>query len=400
MRFGSSIILSAITSVLMLLLYGVTPILAGALPGGVKTIMIDPGHGGKDPGAVFRDPATKKLHTEKEINLNVSLLLGEMIKKNLPDVKVLYTRDTDIFIDLYKRGDMANKAGADLFVSVHTNAVERGAPSGTMTFIMGHDVAKNKQNLEIAMMENDVITYESNYESRYEGYVPGSSESFIIFSLMQYSNQNQSMEFATTLQRHYKQSTALADLNARQQNFLVLWKTAMPSVLTELGFITTKKDRDYLTSSRGQKAMATALFNAFSEYKAKVEGNTNHITLDAENYAAESTPSRYEPATVSDRESSTLSSAATNGIVYRVQIGSGRNRLGRGDALLRPYNWDDVTIIRFGSIYKYYVGGHTTHREAQRELRKVKRDVSDAFIVAFDENNRIVPLNEARRKTD
>lgn len=391
---------------LLLLLCVVTPAFGGAKLKGIKTVMIDPGHGGADPGAVYRDPNTRKQYLEKDINLNVSLLFGDMIKKNLPDVKVLYTRDRDVAVALNKRGDMANKAGADIFISVHTNSVAKGNPSGAMTFVMGHDKSKNKENLEIAMMENDVITYEDNYESRYEGYVPGSAESFIVFSLMQYSNQTQSMELATTIQRHYKSSTALTDRHARQQNFLVLWKTAMPSVLTELGFITTTKDREYLTSARGQRAMATALFNAFSEYKARVEGNTNHITIDTGGHAeATTTPSTGSSSGAVQGGGSTSGSSynkpsADKGVVYRIQIGSGRNKLGRGDRLFKPFNWSDVTIIKFGSTYKYYVGGHSTHREAQNALRSVKRNVSDAFIVAFDNNNRIVPLDEARRRTE
>lgn len=405
MKSAFNIHIIGITALMLLLLCSITNSLAQVSPNGVNTIMIDPGHGGKDPGAVYRHPTTKKLYTEKEINLNVSLLLGDMIKKNLPDVKVLYTRSTDVFIDLYKRGDMANKASADLFLSIHTNAVAKGTPSGAMTFVMGTDDNKNKQNLEIAMQENAVISYETNYESKYEGYDPNSAESFIIFSVMQYANQSQSVEFATTIQKHYKSSTALPDLSARQQNFLVLWKTAMPSVLTELGFITTPKDRNYLISSKGQKDMATALFNAFSEYKAKVEGNTTPIQLSTDaSYAG--TASTSNSSTVSGnyassttRETNTVSSSSS-GIVYRVQIGSGRAKLGRNDKLLKPYNWNDITITKNGSIYRYYVGALSTHREATRLMQEVKRNVSDAFIVAFDSNNRQISVDDARRKTD
>ena len=187
-------------------------------------VVIDPGHGGQDPGCSY------KQFKEKDIVLNVALRLGELIKDNFSDVEVIYTRKTDVFIPLYERGNIANKAGADLFFSIHVNAARSSAAAGTETFVMGVD--KAGRNLDIAMKENDVITFEDDYSAKYQGYVPGSSESFIIFSLMQYSYQGQSLTLANMVQRQYVRNTAMGNRGVKQAGFLVLWNAAMPSILT------------------------------------------------------------------------------------------------------------------------------------------------------------------------
>ncbi len=227
----------------------------------LSTLVIDAGHGGKDPGCTWGD---KK---EKDLNLKIALLLGSMVEEAYPDVKVIYTRSDDRFIELHTRGDIANRAGADLFISIHTDAVGNNEAHGSSTYIMGND--KSEKNLAVAQRENSVIVMEGDYEAKYEGYDPNSAESFIIFSLMQYAHAEQSMVFAEMVQKHYAKRTPITDRGARQGPYLVLWRTAMPSVLTEMGFMTNKNDRDYLHSEVGQKQVAGALFDAFSEYRAR-----------------------------------------------------------------------------------------------------------------------------------
>ena len=236
----------------------------------LSTVVIDAGHGGKDPGCTWGD---KK---EKDLNLKIALLFGFMIEEAYPDVQVIYTRKDDRFVELHTRGDIANKANADLFISIHTDAVGNNEAHGSSTYIMGND--KSEKNLAVAQRENSVIVMEGDFEEKYEGYDPTSAESFIIFSLMQYAHAEQSMVFAQMVQKHYAKNTPIVDRGARQGPYLVLWRTAMPSVLTEMGFMTHKGDRDYLHSEVGQKQVAKSLFDAFSEYRAKCNAKAEEVT--------------------------------------------------------------------------------------------------------------------------
>lgn len=236
----------------------------------LSTVVIDAGHGGKDPGCTWGE------RTEKALNLKIALLLGGMIEEAYPDVNVIYTRKDDRFIELHTRGDIANRANADLFISIHTDAVGNNEAHGSSTYIMGND--KSEKNLAVAQRENSVIVMEGDYEEKYEGYDPSSAESFIIFSLMQYAYSEQSMIFAEMVQKHYAKNTPIVDRGARQGPYLVLWRTAMPSVLTEMGFMTNKGDRDYLHSEVGQQQVAKSLFDAFSEYRTKCNAKAEEVT--------------------------------------------------------------------------------------------------------------------------
>lgn len=222
-------------------------------------IVIDAGHGGKDSGCHWGD----KL--EKDLNLKVALALGAKIEEAYPDVKVIYTRKDDTFIELHERGRIANRAGADLFLSIHTDAVGNTKAQGNSTYIMGID--KAEKNLEVAQRENAVVVLEGDYEEKYEGYDPESPESYIIFSLMQYAHAERSMAFAEMIQKHYAKNTPIANRGAMQGPYLVLWRTAMPAVLTEMGFMTNKHDRDFLHSKAGFDKVVKALFDAVSEYR-------------------------------------------------------------------------------------------------------------------------------------
>ena len=223
------------------------------------TLVIDPGHGGKDTGA----PGAYSV--EKNINLKVALAFGQLVERNCPDVKVIYTRKTDIFIPLQTRADIANNAKADLFVSIHTNAVDGNRSAyGSETYTLG--MARAEANLEVAKRENSVITYEKDYRQRYEGFDPRKSESYVIFELMQDRYMKQSVDLAQAIQRQYVRNNR-RDKGVHQAGFLVLRKTSMPAVLTELGFITTPDEEAYLNSDRGVITLATCIYNGFLQYR-------------------------------------------------------------------------------------------------------------------------------------
>lgn len=399
------------TTVAICFLLCIPHIVFAQKPHGVKTIVIDPGHGGKDAGCAWG-----KVY-EKDIVLDVGLLLGQMIDKNLPDVKVVYTRNKDVFVGLAERGDLANKVGADLFVSIHVNSVDlkkgQTPPSGTETYVMGPD--KAQQNLALAMRENDVITYEDGYNEKYQGYKPGSPESFIIFSLMQYANIEQSINMAKAIQKQYVKSSMTPDRGSKQANLLVLWRTTMPSVLTEIGFIVNEKERRMMTSKDGQRKIAASLFNAISEYKAKIEGNSNPIVFDTDyddmaatvSSSATNTTSyeRQESATSTNQSPARQGSVTTSDkwtfgnekIVYRVQVYSVPKKLSLESRELRPFR-GRVTERRVGNSYKYYVDSASTYDKALELQREVRKTVKDAFLVAFDGNKQIT-ISEARKQT-
>lgn len=224
-------------------------------------VVIDPGHGGKDSGA------TRGKVKEKDINLAVALQLGKYIESKHSDTKVVYTRTNDVFVDLYKRPNIANKAKANLFISIHVNSTgdKTTKANGAETYIVGE--SRNKETLEVAKRENSVILLEDNYKTKYEGFDPKSPESYIIFEFMANKYLDQSLEFGKLVQKEIKNITKLNDRGVRQDVFWVLRKTSMPSVLIELGFINNEKDVAYMTSANGERALASSIFSAFEKYK-------------------------------------------------------------------------------------------------------------------------------------
>ncbi|MDR0385414.1 MAG: N-acetylmuramoyl-L-alanine amidase [Prevotellaceae bacterium] len=236
---------------------------------GIQTVVIDPGHGGKDPGAIG-----KKVY-EKEINLAVALGLGKLIEEWFPNIKVLYTRTADVSVALIERSNLANRNNADLFISIHTNAVEneKDKTKGNETYIMG--LHRSKDNLKVAIFENSAIKYEDNYEDKYDGFDPSDPESYIMFSLIQDEYLEQSLKMAEFIQEEFQSGPIVKDRGVKQDGFLVLYKTAAPSVLIELGFISHPEEELVLMDKDNQQRMAECIFKAFKRYK-------NHI----ENYAA------------------------------------------------------------------------------------------------------------------
>lgn len=229
----------------------------------VKTIIIDPGHGGSDPGAV-----SGKIQ-EKDIALDISLKLGKMISDSFPDIKVIYTRKKDVFVELFHRAEIANKANANLFICIHCNFCTASSAYGTETFTMG--VHKNNANLEVAKRENSVILLENDYQKNYDGFDPNSPEANIIFSLYQNAYINQSLSFASKVESKFKNVAKRYSRGVKQAGFLVLWKTAMPSILIETGFISNPNEKTFMVSDDGKNKLSEAIYHAFREYKKEIE---------------------------------------------------------------------------------------------------------------------------------
>lgn len=230
----------------------------------LKKVVIDAGHGGKDQGC------SGKTGIEKQVTLAIALKVGEYIAQNIPGVKVIYTRDADYFVELHERAAIANRNGADLFISIHCNSTPKTTTvSGTETYIMG--VNKSRENLEVSMRENAVIALETDYKANYDGFDLNDPESNIIFSLFQNAYMAQSLKFATILEKQFKERANRNSRGVKQESFLVLYKTAMPSVLIETGFLSNKTEEKYLLSEDGQAYIASAIYRAFKEYKQYIE---------------------------------------------------------------------------------------------------------------------------------
>lgn len=230
----------------------------------VRTIVIDAGHGGKDPGCLSKNSK------EKDIALDIALKVGELIKENMTGVKVIYTRKDDRFIELHDRAAIANKNHADLFISIHVNSGPEGM-HGTETYCMG--LHKTEQNLEIAQRENSSILLEKDHHEKYDGFDPKSPQSYILFSLYQSAFMQNSMKLAEKIEKEFKHTAKRHSRGVKQAGFLVLWKTSMPSVLVETGFLTDSNDHKYLNTEAGRFDTAWGIYSAVEEYKRDLEGN-------------------------------------------------------------------------------------------------------------------------------
>jgi N-acetylmuramoyl-L-alanine amidase len=332
------------------------------------TVVIDPGHGGKDAGAIG---ATSK---EKNINLAVSLKLGLLLEKE-KDVQVIYTRKTDEFISLDERPRIANKAKADLFISIHTNAAKGKLAVGTETYVVGSSSA----NMDVAMRENSVILYEDDYKSRYEGFDPNSSESYIMFDFMQFAFTEQSLNLASFVQEQFKTTCNRSDRGVRQAGFLVLRHTSMPSVLVELGYISNPTEEAYLNQEDSQKELAQAIYNAFLIYKANYE-KKNKVAFDDRKKA--------------DEAAKKDSASKEPEICYSVQFYTSPKS--------RPANSKEfkkcvpAKELYENKIYKYFYGDVATYAEALKIKREAEKQFKDAFIVVFKNGKKLPPL-EARK---
>jgi N-acetylmuramoyl-L-alanine amidase len=229
----------------------------------VTTVVIDAGHGGKDPGAVSGGVR------EKDIALNIALLLGGYIEQYLEGVEVIYTRTDDIFVELWERSEIANKNNADVFISIHCNSSSHSYVHGTETYCMG--LHRSEDNLQVAMRENKVIQMEEDHEERYDGFDPTSPEDYIMFSLHQNVHLERSLKLASLIEEQFANRVGRHSRGVKQAGFLVLYRSSMPAVLVESGFLTNRNDRNFLSSEQGQIYIASAIYRAFRDYKEELE---------------------------------------------------------------------------------------------------------------------------------
>ncbi|MDP3360457.1 MAG: N-acetylmuramoyl-L-alanine amidase [Lutibacter sp.] len=345
------------------------------------TVVLDAGHGGKDPGKVNHSHVK-----EKEIALKIVLQVGEILEKER-NVKVVYTRKTDVFVELMERGRIANKADADLFVSIHCNAHNSQA-SGAETWVLGTHV--NRQNFEVAKAENSVIFLEDNYEVKYKGFDPNSPDSVIGLTLMQEEYLDQSIQLASIIQDGFTNYLNRVDRGVKQAGFVVLHQTYMPSVLIETGFLTNEEEGNYLNSDIGQDKFSKSIASDILKYIQQLSLNTVTSANVAKN---ENNPtSKTNTATGSNNASNIFSK-----IEFRVQIASGANKIET-----KPYNFkglDNVERVRVDGSYKYYLGSTSDYGEIQKihQLAKSKGYTS-AFIVAF-ENGKKIPVEDVFKKS-
>ncbi len=380
----------------------------------IKTVVIDAGHGGKDPGC------HGSKHKEKDITLAVALKLGKYIEENLKDVKVVYTRKTDVFLELQQRAEIANKAKADLFICIHCNSacfrdkklkkdICRDEVSGAETYVMG---IKNEQGkLDVAKRENSAILLEDNYVQKYDGFDPNSDESYIIMSMFSDNYIEQSLNFASKVQKQFATKASRIDKGVKRASLWVLWRTYMPSVLTELGFLTNPKEEQFLGSSKGQDYMASSLFRAFREYKDEIEGTVKKYDDSFEKQqsykfsredsleltaANSSEPAGNQDSSIvvrrndpEDKKGNKKEENESNSVVvYKVQITSSDKQI--------PLNSDKFNGVEKPAeyidkgIYKYTAGEFKSQIDASR-LQTIlrKSGFKDAFVIAMQDGKRI-----------
>lgn len=371
----------------------------------IRTVVIDAGHGGKDSGALGKNSK------EKDIVLAISLKAGKYIEEKIPDVKVVYTRTTDVFIPLHERAKIANEVEADLFISIHANSNPNHHPYGTETFAMG--LHKTESNLEVAKKENSVIVFEEDYEAKYEGFDPNDIESYIMMTIMQDIYLEQSLTAASFVQNQFRDRAKRKDRGVKQAGFLVLWQTSMPSILIETGFVSNSAEEKYLISPEGQDYLASAIYRAFKDYKKYIEGESPNVPFRAEaetattpeqaviEYNTNNTPTENIAAPIDisvapsqkKLKSVNAGSEVQNGsIAYKVQILYSEKQLDLDSEVFKDFN--DVEEINTNGKYKYVVGSNSSYQEAIEFSKWVKSRHPDAFVVAVS-NGKIIPISEA-----
>jgi N-acetylmuramoyl-L-alanine amidase len=340
------------------------------------TIVIDPGHGGKDAGCVG------SISKEKVINLSVALKLGALIEQHHPDVQVIYTRKTDVFIPLDERANMANKYKADLFISIHANSVKRGNASGTETYTLG--LTNSDENLDVAMRENSVILMEDDYFQKYEGFDPQSTESYIIFEFMQNKHMEQSVSLASEIQKSFVKSKR-GNRGVRQAGLLVLRRTSMPGVLIELGFISNRAEEYFIASNDGQNILAQAIYRAFDNYKkdyVRKSGNiANRPVITAPREMTQERSSLHKNDVI------TATAEKPNGIIYKVQILTSDKKLSVKDKRFKGY--DGISFYIDKGIYKYTYGSTSDYKQILSMHKKAAKDFKGAFIIKTKDGKRI-----------
>ncbi|MDB5226423.1 MAG: N-acetylmuramoyl-L-alanine amidase AmiA precursor [Bacteroidota bacterium] len=374
----------------------------------IKTIVLDAGHGGHDTGC--NGPSHSY---EKDVTLKIILGLGKLIEENYPDIKVLYSRTTDVFITLQDRALLANKNNADLFLSVHCNANPNKSAYGTETYLMGLHVSQ--ANLEVARRENSVIKLEKNYQTTYEGFDPDSPEAMIALSLNQNANIEQSTFLASKVQESLTTKLNRFNRGVKQAGFWVLYRTTCPSILIETGFLTNRTEEKYLTSRSGEEELSNAIFKAFEEYKNTIEKgskltppvivNTNDNYIKDDDDSSSDIPTVESPEKTNapvfpknpskEKKEPVTKKETSKKIVYKVQIKASNKPLAKSDKAYKIIG--DLKYEKVKGAYKYLAGPYESYDMAQKMVKKAKRSgYKDAFVVVYKNGERL-SFNEAKQ---
>ncbi|MCB0402421.1 MAG: N-acetylmuramoyl-L-alanine amidase [Flavobacteriales bacterium] len=355
---------------------------------GVKTVCIDAGHGGHDGGC--QGPNSQ----EKHVALAIALKLGKYIEENFKDVKVVYTRKTDVYLKLWERAAVANKAKADLFICIHANAAENKNALGTETFVMG--LHKSEANLKVAQRENAAILLEDDYKTRYSDFDPNSPESYIVLTMTQNAFIDQSLSFASKIQTQFTDRVGRKNRGVKQAGFLVLHQTSMPSVLIETGFLTNPEEEKFLSSDIGQDYMASAVYRAFKDYKSEIELKLQDDAPqqpEPEVEKKEVVEVKEVPKEKKEKKKDKNEGQVPKGVIFKVQIATSSDK-----KELLPENFNGVQgvdVYEAGGIYRYTVGSEKNMADANNlQLQMKTKGFVDAFIVAFSDGKRI-PISEA-----
>lgn len=336
----------------------------------IQTVVIDAGHGGKDSGSVG------KKCKEKDIALYVAKKTGALIKKKYPDIKIIYTRDKDVFVELVGRTRIANRNNADIFISIHCNSNTSSKPHGIETYVLGNEKKYNDQNLDVAKRENASILLENNIEENYGDFDPNSTESYIAFSFIQSEYKQRSLDFAEIIQNELVTTTKLQDRGVRQSHFWVLRGLSMPAVLVELGFISNPTEELFLMKTENQDAMASAIYRAFCTYKKNYENNS--VEMQQETVEEEQSQAQTNNAPVVDKN---------KGVVYKVQFASKSRKVDNAQSVYKSLK--DVDYYEHNGMFKYTAGCFATKEEADRYQKEVTSlGYTDAFVVKFEDGVR------------
>lgn len=387
----------------------------GASQNKVFTVTIDPGHGGNAPGTVGKHAK------EKELTLDIALKLGKYIESQMPDVKVVYTRKTDVFLALEERAGIANKNNSDLFISIHVDGIKSSVPSGTSSYVMGYD--KSSKNFDLVKQENKDIFLEENYETTYGGIDPSSTEAYIGFSIFQNENLNQSLAFASLVQEQFRIHAGREDRGVWQAPFMVLWRTTMPSVLVETGFLTNPREEEFLMSESGQDLIASSIFTAFSKYRLALYPSDLVKTTDSvpveKAEVSEPKPNIKDTVTTAKEhaqptkdtlhvkiglqpprktiqevkeEVAVVNPPKVSKIEFRVQVLASLKKLPSTASDFKGQK--GFTEYYLDGYYKYMTDPVKTHPEAVELRKNLQSYFKGAFIVAFKEGVRI-PIDQA-----
>lgn len=325
----------------------------------IRTVVIDPGHGGRDPGTIG------KYGYEKDLVLDVGLKVGEYIEKYIPGVKVVYTRNTDVFVELRNRARIANKNNADLFISIHANGVDNPKPSGTETFVMGLD--KSNKNIAVVKKENSVILQEDGYQDEYGSFNPNSAESYIALTLFQNAHLSQSIRLAQIVENQFTERVGRKSRGVKQAPFWVLWSVKSPSILIELGFISNAEEGKYLSTEQGKDYMASAIYRAFKQYKIELDGpleSTQKENLEENVIVPENNKVIFKVQFLSSPKAIALKAKKFNGL-------------------------KNVEEYKINDIYKYTYGSEKDLNSIKKVQSSVREKYPDAFVVAFKNGKKI-----------